>query len=458
MLSALGAVFLCVLAIGACGSGVPGNGVARVGDYVITKADFTHWLTVAAASSAGAIPGQTAKPQVPDAPNFTNCIAQKKATAAKPAKGQPVPTDAQFKSQCQQEYTGLRDQVMQFLISADWIQGEASDQGIKITDAEVTKQFNTIKKQQFPKEADFQKFLASSGMTLKDLLFRVRLDVLSNKLRTKVTKGKDKATDKQVADYYNQNKQRFAQPERRDLRIILTKTQAQAQTAQKAVASGQAFKAVAKKYSIDQASKAQGGVLLGVARGQQEKALDDAVFAAKVGVLTGPVKTQFGYYVFRVQKITPATQQSLAQASPQIKQLLASQGSQKALETFVKGFKKKWTSKTTCRTGYIVPSCSNAPKPKASTTPPGVTPQQGGAPPQGGAAPPSQGGAPPSQGGAPPQSGGAPPSQGGAPPQSGGAPPSQGGAPQGGAPPQSGGAPPPQSAPPAGSGGSSGTP
>src|SRR4051812_44850361 len=156
-------------------------------------------------------------------------------------------------------------------------------------------------------------------MSQEDILFRVKLDTLSNKLREKVTKGKDKVTDAQIAAFYNKNKQRFAQPERRDLRIVLTKSKAKAEQAKKAIQSGQPFKKVVKKYSVDQASKAQGGKLPAVAKGQQEKALDTAIFKAKKNQLTGPVKTQFGYYVFDVSKITPASQQTLAQAKATIK-------------------------------------------------------------------------------------------------------------------------------------------
>jgi foldase protein PrsA len=265
---------------------------------------------------------------------------------------------------------------MQFLISAQWIQNEASDQDVKATDAEVQKQFATTKKQSFPKESDFKKFLTSSGMTMQDLLYRVRIDTLSNKLREKVTKGKDKVTDAEATAYYNKNKDKFAQPERRDLRIVLTKTQAKAQQAKSALQSGQSWKTVAKKFSIDQASKDQGGVLLAVSKGQQEPTLDKAVFAAKKGQLTGPVKTQFGYYVFAVQKVTKASQQSLAQAKPTIKQLLASQNQQKALDDFVKDFQKKWKDKTTCRSGFVTQDCKNAPKQKTTST---ATPPPSGA-------------------------------------------------------------------------------
>ena len=364
---------LCAVAVPAavvagCG-GVPGNAVATVDGNAITKSAFTHWLTVAAKSG-----GQQAT-AIPKPPDYADCIAAKRKALPQPAKGQPKTTDAQLKTQCKTEYTALRDQVLQLLISFRWIEGEAKDLGVKVTDAEVKKQFDTQKKASFPKDADYQKFLKDSGQSQDDIMLRVKLDVLSNKIREKVTKGKDKVTDAEIAKYYNANKSRFSQPERRDLLVVLTKTQAKAQQAKDAISGGQSFASVAKKYSIDQASKSQGGKLAGVAKGQQEKALDAAVFGARKGVLVGPVKTQFGYYVFKVTKVTDASQQSLAQAKPTIKQLLASQKQQKALDTFVKDFQKKWKDKTDCADAYRTQDCKNAPK---KTATPAATPVTGG--------------------------------------------------------------------------------
>jgi len=362
VLAALCAIAAPAALVAGCG-GVPGNAVATVDGQSIDKTDFEHWLSVAAKSSGQ--PGAKA----PDSPDFAECVANKRKTAPKPAKGQPRTTDAQFKTQCKQEYDALRDQVLQLLISYEWIEGEASDLDVTVSDADVRKQFDTTKKQSFPKETDYQKFLKDSGQSEQDILLRVKLDALSNKIREKVTKGKDKVTDAQITDYYNKNKQRFAQPERRDLRVVLTKTEAKANEAKRALQSGQSFSSVAKKYSIDQASKAQGGKLPAVAKGQQEKALDDAVFKASKGKLTGPVKTQFGYYVFQVSKITPASQQTLEQAKQTIKQLLASQNQQKALDDFVKKFRDKWKDRTDCRDGFVTQDCKNAPKPKSTATP-----------------------------------------------------------------------------------------
>lgn len=381
IISALGAFFVLALLLAACG-GVPGNGVARVDDTVIKKSTFDHWVTVAALSSQ--TPGSTAAVTVPDAPNYTKCIAAKRTQQPKPTAGQPQQTDAQLKAACDQDYKSLQQQVMQFLISAQWIQGEANDLGIHVTDKDVQTEFQKQKKQSFPKEADYAAFLKSSGMSQADILLRVKLDLLSNKIRDKVTKGKTKVTEQQIAAYYAANKSRFGQPQRRDLLVVLTKTQANANKAKAALASGQSFASVAKKYSIDSASKAQGGKLT-VSKGQQEQALDTAVFAAKPGVVAGPVKTQLGYYVFKVTKNTAGTQQSLDQARASIKSLLTTQNQQKALQDFVKKFQKKWKGRTDCRKGYVVQTCKNAPKQSTtSTSAPGAVPQTGGAQ-QGGA-------------------------------------------------------------------------
>ena len=149
---------------------------------------------------------------------------------------------------------------------------------------------------------------------------------------------------------------------------MLTKDKAKAQQAKKALESGQSWKTVAKKYSIDQASKSKGGELPGVAKGQQEPAFDKAVFAAKKGKLTGPVKTQFGWYVFEVTKVTPTKQQTLEESKASIKQILASQNQQERAEEVRQGLPQALKKTTDCRKGYVVDDCKNAPKKKATTT------------------------------------------------------------------------------------------
>jgi len=373
--SALGAVFFAVVGLAACGGGIPGNAVVQVGGTPITKATFEHWMSVASASTAAS--GTTgAKPVVPDPPAYTACIAHLEATAAKPAKGQSKPTAAQLKSQCEQQYKSLQQEVLGFLISSSWVLGEAESLGVKASDAEVKKEFEKIKSQQFPKPAEFQKFLATSGQTVSDLLLRVKLNLLSSKIQQKVAKEKGTVSQAEIAKYYKEHSSQFGTPEKRDVRIVLTKTEAQAMQAKKEVESGKSFASVAKSKSIDPTSKATGGELKGVVKGQEEKALDEAIFSAKKGVLGGPVKTPFGYYVYEVTGTTAGSSQTLAQSQASIKQQLTAQQQQQALSKFVKEFRKKWEGKTECASGYTVQDCKGYKKPKTSTEG-AATPQTG---------------------------------------------------------------------------------
>jgi foldase protein PrsA len=371
-LAALSAVLLTGVTLAACGSsGVPGNAVVSVNGTPITNSTFNHWMGVAASASSAsaATSGQSVpKAVVPDPPTYKACIAHLEATAPKPAKGQAKPTAASLKAQCEQQYTSLKQQVLGYLISANWVMGEASEQGVKVSDNEVEKQFNQIKAQQFPTEAAFQKFLANTSYTVSDVLLRVKLDLLSQKIQQKVSKNAGKKpSQKEITTYYEQHKSQYGQPEKRNILIVLTKTQAQAEKAKKEIESGKSFSSVAKADSIDPVSKAAGGSLPDVVKGQEEKALDEAVFSAKLNVLGGPIKTPFGYYVYEVKKTIPSSQQALSQVQSSISQQITAQNQQKAVSEFVKNFRKKWTARTECRNGYTVQDCKTYKAPKTST-------------------------------------------------------------------------------------------
>ena len=334
-------VALVIAAIASSAGGVESGDVADVEEAgAISKGDFDHWLTVVASQPQ---PGQ-------------------KKPAAPPKPGS-------------RQYDAVKQQVMQFLVSSEWIEGEAKDRGLSATDAEVKRQFEQTKDQSFPNEKAYQRFLKTSGQTEEDLLFRVRLDVLSNKIRQQVTEQGQSVSDSEIEDYYNQNEQQFAQPERRDLEVILTKDQAKALAAKKAVEGGQKWSAAAKKYSVDPASKEQGGKLLGVSKGQQDPQFDAAIFQAVQGKVAGPVKTDAGYYVFRVTKVTKATKQGLEQSKQGIKQLLVSQKQQKALDQFSTTFRNRWRKRTDCAEDYVIADCRNG-REATQATPPAVPPGQ----------------------------------------------------------------------------------
>jgi foldase protein PrsA len=357
VLGIVGVIVVVVAIAGILSSfgGVDSSDAAKIEDVgSISKQQFNHWYSVVASQPQ---PGQK-KPKAP-----------------------PSPDSKQGKA--------LKQQVMQFLISADWIIGEAKDRGITATDDEVKRQFDQTKKQSFPNDKAYQKFLKTSGQTVDDLLFRVRLDVLSNKIREQLTSKSSDVSNDQIKAYYEKNAQQFSQPERRDLEVVLTKAEAKANQAKQRVQAGQKWSKVAKDLSVDPASKNQGGKLLGVSKGQQDPAFDTAIFAAVQGKVAGPVKTGAGFYVFRVTKITKATKQSLQQSAAGIRQLLISQNQQKKLDQFSKTFRNKWRAKTDCANKYVISDCRNGREETQTTAPPTAPGQNKPVPGASGANPPA---------------------------------------------------------------------
>jgi foldase protein PrsA len=332
---------------------VSADAVARVGDGFIARSQFNRWFGVAASGNP-AIAGATAASAY-DAPDYAGCVKAKRNADRNP------PSLAVLKLRCKREYEGLRDQVLEFLILERWVYGETLERGSGPSDAQLEVAFQKAKHSTFPSDADFQKFLKRSGMTEDDARFQVAFNERYVSLREAAIANAAPVTDDEIAAFYNKHKRRFALPQSRDVRVVLTKTLGRAYAALAALRRGRFWRRVAEKYSIDRATKHGGGILRGVTKGSQEKALDDAIFRAPKDKLRGPVKTHFGYWVFRVFKITPARQQTLAQSSPAIRQELTAQRQQAADEKFNKDFRAKWRPRTTCREGFRISMCVNGP-------------------------------------------------------------------------------------------------
>jgi foldase protein PrsA len=310
----LGAAFATAALVVACGhkGGVPVDAVATVDGVAIEQRSFDHWLAITA-----------------------------KTTGTSRAE--------------------VRDQVVSQLVSNAWIEGEAVDRGVSVDDAAVKRGFERQKKLSFPHERDFQAYLESSGQTEEDILERVRLDLLASRLRDEVTGGDTKVTEQQIAAYYKSNRGSLRHREQRDLRVVVAPTRANAAAARAALDRGAPWGTVARRQSIDKASRADGGRLHGVTRVEQDRRLGDAVFEARRGALNGPVKARDGYYVFEVTRVLRPREQSLEEARPTIEQLLVSEGRRERLDAFTEEFRAKWRSRTECREGYVTPDCENGP-------------------------------------------------------------------------------------------------
>lgn len=121
--------------------------------------------------------------------------------------------------------------------------------------------------------------------------------------------------EKDLHDYYEQNKARYGAPEERRARHILIKADKGAPAAEREKAKARAeevlaqvrknpaaFADLAKKYSDDPGSKDQGGELGFFNREAMVKPFSDAAFSLKPGEVSGVVESDFGYHVIQVEE------------------------------------------------------------------------------------------------------------------------------------------------------------
>ena len=119
------------------------------------------------------------------------------------------------------------------------------------------------------------------------------------------------------------------------VRHILVKDKALAQKLAKELQanSGATFAALAARYSTDTGSAIHGGDLGGVIKGQTVPPFDKAVFSQKVGQISDPVKSQYGYHIIEVLPGPPPTTQS---SSTYFAKWLKDQRAKAIIKTYVK--------------------------------------------------------------------------------------------------------------------------
>jgi peptidyl-prolyl cis-trans isomerase D len=133
--------------------------------------------------------------------------------------------------------------------------------------------------------------------------------------------------DTQLKAFYDEQKakspERFTAPEQRRVRHILLSVsdpkedaavKAKAEDLLKRVQGGEDFAKLAKEFSQDPGSANQGGDLGFAERKTFVGPFADAAFGMKVGEIKGPVKTQFGYHILKLDAIQPAAEKSFEQA------------------------------------------------------------------------------------------------------------------------------------------------
>jgi parvulin-like peptidyl-prolyl isomerase len=266
----------------------------------------------------------------------------------------------QFPKAGTQEYQALQTQAVAFLVQRQEYQREAEKLGVKITDAQIQKKVDDVKKQYFGgDQKKFEAGLKAQSYTLEALRDDARAQLASEGIYKDITSDV-KVSDAEAQQYYDDNIDRYKVAESREVRHILVKTKDEAdQLHDELVNGGANFATLAKEKSLDPGSKDQGGKLT-VSKGQTVEAFDKAAFSLDTNEISDPIKTQYGYHIIQpLTDVKPGRVTAFTEVRSQIKSQLLQQKKADAVSKWVSDVEKEYKGKVTYAAGFEPPDTTS---------------------------------------------------------------------------------------------------
>ena len=323
-------------------------------------------------TAAQGAPGQTA-PVAPGTPAAPASAVEAKLDVAKiPAvvarvNGQEIKKD-DFLKEAQElrgqflqrgakpeqlESEAFYKQVLEGVISRTLLEGEAKAGGVTVTDEDIQKEIAGLRAQ-FPSQEVYEKAMASEGLNEAKLKENLRRQILVRKFVEAKVVSKTPVTEQEMKAFYDQNQQQMKQPEQLHLRHILVKVDEKAPAADKQkakakadslltqVKGGQDFAKLAGENSDDPGSKANGGDLGWISRGQTVEPFEKAAFALqKPNELSPVVESRFGYHIIQFLERKPEGVVPFDQVKERIAAFLKQRQSQQQFQAHLQELRSK---------------------------------------------------------------------------------------------------------------------
>jgi parvulin-like peptidyl-prolyl isomerase len=205
----------------------------------------------------------------------------------------------------------LRSEVLEELVQEELMVQEAKRQGLTVAKSAVDEETAKIKNR-FADPAQYARALSRAGLSESEVRAGVERFLLVKQVTERAVSDKVVVTDATMNAYYDANPSRFVVPEQVHYRQILigvdpAGSPAEWEAAKQRAASlakqaraGKSFADLAKTQSDDSATRESGGDMGWAHRGQLDHDEDAVIFGLPVGGVSDPLRTLYGYAVYRV--------------------------------------------------------------------------------------------------------------------------------------------------------------
>ena len=224
----------------------------------------------------------------------------------------------------------IKDNIVKRLIEGELVRQAVEQEGIQVTDEDVEAEF-TQYRSRFKNDEQFQNYLKHGNITEQSIKDRIRDKKALEKLIEK--KGNLTVGEAEAREFYDKNQRFYREREGVKASHILVKLEQNATPEQEAEAlkkiqgireeilKGGSFEEIAKSKS-EGPSAEKGGDLGFFSKGQMVQPFEEAAFKLKIGDLSEPVRTRFGYHLIKVHERREDKQKGFDEVRPQIEESL----------------------------------------------------------------------------------------------------------------------------------------
>lgn len=188
----------------------------------------------------------------------------------------------------------------------DVMEKAAADRGIVIPRNVAASQVDKMARQAGPHgKRQFVAKLSKLGISEQDVVAEVKRQMTNTRLYQEITKKVKPANEAELRRAFDARKARMVTPEKRHMRNIVLPNKGAAEDVARRARSGEDFAKLARENSIDGSTKNSGGDIGTLAANQLEKPYRRSAFGADANSVFGPVRTNNGWNVGQVLKVTP---------------------------------------------------------------------------------------------------------------------------------------------------------
>lgn len=195
----------------------------------------------------------------------------------------------------------VQERVLDQMIDEEAVVKYMKEQNIQIDDKEIQEQYKAYM-EGMEEQKEAKTFLEENGIDEAFIKSQMKTDLYMNKFQQKIIEELN-LTDKKLEAYYEKHKETYTKDRAKASHILVEKEE-EAKDLLKKIKAGEDFSELAKKYSKDPGSAAQGGNLGVFPKGMMVPEFEEVAFSLKSGEISQPVKTQFGYHIIKGMAIT----------------------------------------------------------------------------------------------------------------------------------------------------------